>query len=210
MTAPHRATLTVVSNPDKSPLEDRALVSALAEGDASAPILTYRKYAPRIFGIVQRSMGPTADAEDITQDIFLRVFSRVHTLRDPDAFGSFILSVALRVIKWQIRQRHVRRIMHLTDDGHLPETAVPAQDSEARQALDQLYRFLDTLSAEERTVFVLRLIEGMYLQEIAAALGISMATVKRRLRRAIDRLNSRVKIDGALRAYSTRLKTDDA
>jgi len=178
-------------------------------GDASAPILTYRKYAPRIFGIVQRSMGPAADAEDITQDIFLRVFSRVHTLRDPDAFGSFILSVALRVIRWQIRQRRVRRIMHLTDDGHLPETAVPAQDSEARQALDQLYRFLDTLSAEERTVFVLRLIEGMYLQEIAGALGISMATVKRRLRRAIDRLNSKVKIDGALRAYSTRLKTDD-
>ena len=194
MTATHRATLTVVSKRDESLWRDRELVAALLARDAQAPIIAYRRFAPRIFGIVQRSLGIGGDAEDLTQDIFLRVFARVHTLRDPDAFSSFVLSVALRVIKWQLRQRRVRQILRLTDNGIVPEIAVPGLDSEARQALTRLYQFLDTLPVEERTVFVLRQIEGMDLQDIAAAIGMSLATVKRRLSRARERLTCRIQV----------------
>jgi RNA polymerase sigma-70 factor (ECF subfamily) len=128
----------------------------------------------------------------------LRVFARIHTLRDPDALSSFVLSIALRVIKWQLRQRRVRRILHLTDDGVPPEIAVPGLDSEARQALARLYKFLDTLPVEERTVFVLRHV------------GMSLATVKRRLSRARNHLTSRLQVDSALRAYAPRVTTNDA
>jgi len=72
-------------------------------------------------------------------------------------------------------------------------------DSEARQALARFYKFLDTLPAEERTVFVLRQIEGMDLHEIAVAIGMSLATVKRRLSRARNQLTSRIQVDSALR-----------
>jgi RNA polymerase sigma-70 factor (ECF subfamily) len=210
MRAARRATLTVVPQGDESSWKDRELVGALLAQDTKAHILTYRRYAPRIFGIVQRAFGPTVDAEDLTQDIFLRVFSRVHTLRNPDALSSFVLSVALRVIKWQLRQRRVRRILHLTQDGNVPEIAVPARDSEARQALMRLYQLLDLLPVEERTVWVLRQIEGMDLQEIAEAVGVSLATVKRRLRRALDRLEFRIRKDIALSAYLPKVKTHDA
>src|ERR1700690_1092081 len=210
MTAAHRATLTVVPKGDASTWRDRELVSALLARDASAPVIAYRRFAPRIFGIVQRSLGPSSDAEDLTQDIFLRVFARIHTLRDPDALSSFVLSIALRVIKWQLRQRRVRRILHLTDDGMPPEIAVPGLDSEARQALARLYKFLDTLPVEERTVFVLRQIEGMDLQEVSVAVGMSLATVKRRLSRARNHLTSRIQVDSALRAYAPKVMTDDA
>lgn len=201
MTATHRATLTVVRKQDESCMRDRELVLALLARDSNAPVITYRRFAPRIFGVVQHSLGPGVDAEDLTQDIFLRVFARVHTLRDPDAFSSFVLSVALRVIKRQLRQRRVRRILRLTDDGRVPEVAVPGLDSEARQALARLYRALDTLPTDERTVFVLRHIEGLDLQEVAEAVGMSLATVKRRLSRARDRLRSKVRVDPALQAY---------
>lgn len=192
MSSSPRAQLKLISNEQPALPVDRALVDGLLAGDANAAILTYRKFASRVFRVVQRSMGPGVDAEDITQDIFMRVYSRVQHLRDPDALSAFVLSVALRVIKWQLRQRRVRRILHLSVDGQTPDMSVPAEDIESRQALRRLYDGLDTLPTNERTVFVLKHIEGMDLQEIADAEGISLSTIKRRLRRAQATLASRV------------------
>jgi RNA polymerase sigma-70 factor (ECF subfamily) len=171
------------------------LVEGLLAGDADAAVFTYRKFAPLVFRVVQRSMGPMCDAEDITQDIFLRIYSRVGSLRDPDALSSFVLSVALRVIKWQLRRRRVRRILHLSVDGELPDAWASSDDVENRQAVMRLYDGLDRLPANERTVFVLKHVEGMDLQEIADAEGASLSTVKRRLRRAHSQLASTVGFD---------------
>jgi len=209
MTATHRATLIVVPKGEGS-YSDRELVRALRAHDVKACVLTYRKYAPRIFGIVQRAIGPDSDVQDLTQDIFLRVFSRIHTLRKPEALSSFILSVAIRVIKWQLRQRRVRRILHLTPDGIVPEIAVPANDPDARQALRRLYGVLDSLPVQERTVFVLRHVEGMDLQEIATVAGVSLATVKRRLQKGTARVNERVQSDNALSSFASKVRSDEA
>jgi RNA polymerase sigma-70 factor (ECF subfamily) len=147
-------------------------------------------------------MGPEVEAEDLTQDIFLRVFARVHTLKNPDAFGDFVLSIALRVIKWQLRQRRVRRILRLADDGHVPEVPVRGLDPEARQALRRFYCLLDSLPGDERTVFVLRHIEGLELLALAEAIGMSLATAKRRLHRATVRMAELTRGDSALAAYT--------
>jgi RNA polymerase sigma-70 factor (ECF subfamily) len=200
-----RAYLTVVPKEDDALLSDRELVSALLARDPRAAALVWRKHAPRIFGVVQRTMGPDVEAEDLTQDIFLRVFARLHTLKNPDALGHFVLSVALRVIKWQLRQRRVRRILRLAEDGHVPEVSVPGLDAEARQALRRFYCLLDTLPGDERSVFVLRHIEGMNLLEIAQTVGMSLATIKRRLHRATARVAELTRSDSALSAYTSSL-----
>ncbi len=201
MPEPRRATLTVVPKRNETAWGNRELVAALLARDSTAAVVVYRQFAPRVFGVVQRAMGPSADAEDLTQDIFLRVFARIHTLRDPDALGSFVLSVAIRVIKWQLRQRRVRRILNLTDDGHVPEGSDPGLDSEAREALRKFYDLMEQLPVNERTVFSLRQFEGMDLQAIADAVGVSTATVKRRLSRARNRLMNKIRLDSGLKAY---------
>lgn len=210
MTAPGRATLTVVPKHDESKWQDSELVAALVAKDPTAAVVAYRRFAPRVFGIVQRVLGPGADAEDLTQDIFLRVFARIHTLRDPDALKSFVFSVALRVVKWQLRQKRVRRILTLTDDGRVPEASQAALDGEAREALRKFYGLMEQLPIDERTVFALRRIEGMDLQEIADAVGVSLATVKRRLSRAHERLTRRIQSDSALTAYVRGNTSHDA
>ena len=207
MSAARKAYLTVVPA-QEDPWSERELVSGLLARDPRAAVLTWRRFAPRIYSVVSRAMGPGVDAEDVTQDVFLRVFSRVHTLKDPDAFGAFVLSVALRVVKWQLRRRRVRRIMHLTEDGRMPVTQTPGLDAEGRQALERFYAILDTLPVQERTVFALRHVEGMDLQEIAGAVGKSLATIKRQLQRASAQVEARIAADGSLAAYSRRTKTD--
>ncbi|WP_437939483.1 RNA polymerase sigma factor [Sorangium sp. So ce341] len=181
--------------------DDRALVRALVAGEPWAAAAVWNRHAPKVFRIVARVLGPGADAEDLTQDVFVSVFSKVPGLRDPDALGSFIVSVTLRMLKWELRRRRVRRILHLSEGAELPEQAVEPVDSEAREALGRLYAILDTLNADDRTVFVLRHMEGMSLPEIAEAAGVSLATVKRRLSRATELVSSRVEHDASLAGY---------
>ncbi|WP_437318709.1 RNA polymerase sigma factor [Sorangium sp. So ce385] len=184
--------------------DDRALVRALVAGEPWAAAAVWNRHAPKVFRIVARVLGPGADAEDLTQDVFVSVFSKVPGLRDPDALGSFIVSVTLRMLKWELRRRRVRRILHLSESAELaelPEQAVEPVDSEAREALGRLYAILDTLNADDRTVFVLRHMEGMSLPEIAEAAGVSLATVKRRLSRATELVSSRVELDASLADY---------
>jgi RNA polymerase sigma-70 factor (ECF subfamily) len=206
MSTASRAYLTIVPAVSGKPQTDRELVAALLARDPSAPVLAFRKYAPRIFGIVQRMLGGSSDAEDVTQDIFLRVFSRVHTLRDPDALSSFVLSVALRVIKWHLRQRRVRKILHLVE--RVPEISVPGLDIDARRTLRRFYEVLDTLPADERFVLALRHIEGMTLNEVADSAAISRSTAKRRLSKGAQRLARKVAADPSLALYSSRIISD--
>ncbi|WP_437611954.1 sigma-70 family RNA polymerase sigma factor [Sorangium sp. So ce834] len=181
--------------------DDRALVRALMAGEPWAAAAVWNRHAPKVFRIVARVLGPGADAEDLTQDVFVSVFLKVPGLRDPDALGSFIVSVTLRMLKWELRRRRVRRILHLSESAELPEQAVEPVDSEAREALGRLYAILDTLSADDRTAFVLRHMEGMSLPEIAEAARVSLATVKRRLSRATELVSSRVEHDASLAGY---------
>ncbi|WP_437336617.1 RNA polymerase sigma factor [Sorangium sp. So ce394] len=186
---------------ERGGLDDGALVRALVAGEPWAAAAVWNRHAPKVFRIVARVLGPGADAEDLTQDVFASVFSKVPELRDPDALGSFIVSVTLRLLKWELRRRRVRRILHLSEGAELPEQAVEPVDSEAREALGRLYAILDTLNADDRTVFVLRHMEGMSLPEIAEAAGVSLATVKRRLSRATELVSSRVEHDASLAGY---------
>ncbi|MES1175305.1 MAG: sigma-70 family RNA polymerase sigma factor [Myxococcales bacterium] len=198
-----RAHLTLVASGTPRQLTDRELVESLLAREPTAAALVWRKYSPRVFGMVQRTFGSVVDAEDTTQEVFLRVFSRVHTLRDPDALSAFIVSVAIRVIRWQLRQRAVRKIMQLVDEP--PEVSVPGLDMEARSTLRRFYEVLDTLGTEDRVIFALRHLEGMTVAEVAGATGSSLSTVKRRLTRASERLAQRVGNDPTLMGYAARV-----
>lgn len=155
-----------------------------------------------VFRLMKRVLGPDADVEDLTQDVFMRVFAKVPGLRQPDALRSFVFSVAVRTLKSELRRRRVRRVFALSQaDEGAGTTSVDALDAEARQALRRFYALLDRLSAVERAAFVLRHVEEMKLEEIADALGVSLATVKRRIDRAARVISRHVDRDPALSAY---------
>lgn len=154
-----------------------------------------------VYRLLERSLGPNGEAEDLTQDVFLRTFAGLPALRDVDALRSFIYSVALRTLKWELRRRRVRRMLHLSDTGQLPDLPVRGVDSESRQILARFYALLERLSANDRTAFVLRHMEGWKLEEIANGMGVSLATVKRWVSRASQEVSSLVAADRELSAH---------
>jgi RNA polymerase sigma-70 factor (ECF subfamily) len=198
--------LNIVRPGEPTPWTDAQLVAALIAGEPLAPVRTWRQYSPRIFRIVERTLGLASDAEDITQDIFLRVFARVHTLRDPEAFGSFVVSVALRVIKAHLRRKRVRQILHIVSE--VPDQPIPGVDWEGRRSLRRFYEVLDTLPANQRLIFALRHLEEMTLTEVAAATGTSLATVKRKLRKATEQLAKKMMREPLLAEYALKGRPD--
>ena len=184
--------------------DDAALVRALFAGRPDAPAATWNRYAPLVFGICSRALGSETEAEDLTQDVFYRLFSRIRTLRKPEALRSFITSFAIRTVKWELRRRRARRFLTLSATGDLPETPPGFVSADNRYALQRFYHALDRLSARERLVLVLRHVEEMTLDEVADAMDISLATVKRTLRRAQGRASALLGGDAELKTILVR------
>lgn len=183
--------------------EDVELVAALREGAAWASEAIWDRYSDNVSRFFVRSLGrSTAEVEDLTQEVFLRVFTRPRAIREPAALREFVMAVAVRVLKGELRYRWIRRWVRLSDSGQLPDRpAAPDTDEAARHALKRCYAILDGLSARERAAFVLRYLEEMTVNEVAERMTVSHSTAKRLISRAVAKVSERVGRDVDLRTF---------
>jgi RNA polymerase sigma-70 factor, ECF subfamily len=198
MTAPTKA------DPSRAPaadISDVGLVRAARAGDRRAHFVIWSRYATLVQRLVQRFLGPELDSQDVCQEAFLRIFKRLGELREPAALQGFVASIALGVARNESRRRRIRAIVGLVPDEVMMPAPTSPDQGEAREAVRALYGMLDTLSAEDRSLFVARFAEKMELAEVATVHGMSLSTTKRRLARLIARVNSRVQSSPVLREY---------
>jgi RNA polymerase sigma-70 factor (ECF subfamily) len=190
---------------DRAQPSDAELARQVMAGQPSAQALVWDRYSALVRGILRKSFGPAVDVDDLVQDTFIRFFSSVKGLRDPEALRSFLIGVAMRVAATELRRRRVRRWLRLSDSGALPEAAGDELDEESREALRRLYALLDELDDPSRLAFVLRFVEGLELDDVAAGLGVSLATAKRKLAKVRAVVMARVLRDPVLSTYGTEL-----
>jgi RNA polymerase sigma-70 factor (ECF subfamily) len=179
-------------------IDDASLARALIDGAPGAPREAWQRFAPMVHRILRRALGPDDDVEDLAQDVFLCLFEKVSTLREPKALRAFVISITALTARHQLRRKWARRMLLWSSE---PALSVVHQDPESRQALVRFYRILDRLNAEDRTAFVLRFLEGLELVEVAAALDLSLATTKRRLTKVWQRVVLLVERDPSLFNY---------
>jgi RNA polymerase sigma-70 factor (ECF subfamily) len=186
-----------------SDADDATLAHALIAREPQAPRVLWQRFAPMVFRMLKRTLGPGHDLEDLAQEVFLCVFEKVRGLREPKALKAFVISVTVLTARHELRRRWVRRWVRLsrTTDAAETEVVVTTPDTDAREALQRFYKILDRVNVNDRTVFVLRYIEGLELTEVAAAVGLSLATTKRRLTRVWSRVVLLVERDPLLRQY---------
>ncbi len=163
--------------------DDEQLLSGLVAKRPTAVADLYDKYADLVRGMLARTLNSSADADDLAQETFLIVVRKCHAVRDPSLLRSYIVSVAVRLARNELRKRRVRRLVGLPDTAE-PALIVPPHDAEVAESVRALYRALDGLSADTRVAFVLRFVEGCTLDETAKACSCSLATVKRWLAKA--------------------------
>jgi RNA polymerase sigma-70 factor (ECF subfamily) len=182
--------------------DDAAIVAGVIAGEPGAAGRMWDRHAPLVRRILRRMLGPV-DVEDGVQDAFLRLFRDLASLRDPSALRSFLIGITLHVAKSELRRRRAKRWLRLSDDGVLAEADVLAEDErhEPRAAVQRLYEVLDRVSDERRMVFVLRFVEGLELAELSAVLDCSLATTKRRVADAAQRVCHLAASDPLLAPY---------
>ena len=176
---------------------DRDLVVGLVAGEAWAMVETWNRFAPMVLMTARQFLGSRAEADDVAQEVFLRVFRKAMTLRDPDSLRSFIYSFAVRVLKSELRRRKLRGWMPFMPEAPL-DLGFLTVDVEARDLLRKLYALLDRLSPRDRLAYVLRRMEAMTVEEIAATMDISISTVKRAVAHASGRLSRWIDADPGL------------
>jgi RNA polymerase sigma-70 factor, ECF subfamily len=190
-------------------VDDTSLARAGERGEAWAEKEIWDRFAPMVYTFLRRTAGSQLDAEDLLQEVFVRVFERLRTLQDPAALRSFIYSIAIRVLNEELRRKSIRSRLTSLFLAPFLRSSVAHVDFESRDALRRIQGVLDAMHPRLRAVFVLRRFEDFELTEIAASLGLSLATVKRdmdkahksvaRLIRDDDRLSAVLECDVARR-----------
>ena len=160
--------------------------SSVAADDLRA---LYEQYAGRIFTLARYALGSEAAAEDAVQSIFLKAFQNLARFRGQADAGTWLWRIAVNHCNDELRRRKrseevpLDAILGWADGAHTPE-----QRHAVRQIDEIVARALLELSPKLRTVVVLRYVEEMPYEEIAAVLGCSVGTVSSRLSRALEQL----------------------
>lgn len=143
------------------------------------------QHSARVYRLAYRLTGNPHDAEDLTHDVFIRVFRSLHSYQ-PGTFEGWLHRITTNVFLDKMRRKQRIRFDALSDESaaRLPtREAGPEATFEATHFDDDVQRALDALSPDFRAAVVLCDIEGLSYEEIAATLGVKLGTVRSRIHR---------------------------
>jgi RNA polymerase sigma-70 factor (ECF subfamily) len=161
------------------PVDDVVLA---AQGDTAAFERVYHAHLPRVYGLARRMAGPD-QADELTQDVFVRAWQKLGTFRGESSFGTWLHRLAVNVIVERFRTLGARRERFLADGEAVLEVAAAPPRSKPDLGMD-LQAAIERLPPGARQVFVLHDVEGYRHEEIGNLLGVSPGTSKSQLHRA--------------------------
>lgn len=184
-----------------SHLDNARLVARAYAGDQAAFRQLFERYSPLVYRIAYRMLGTPDDAADLTQDVFVRVYERLGSLKDGQAFQAWITRLAANMAHDRTRRRRPPTLSldapplgldtgaewALVDEAPGSEERVLAQELSAK-----VQGALLALSPDHRAVVILHHLEGLEVEAVSAALGVPPGTVKSRLSRARAELKRRL------------------
>ena len=192
---------TKVVRPLAFEADDRTLVRALQADHPWAYEVLYRRYAEEVLSVLYRVLGSDTEMDELLNEVFVRAFRNVDTIHDPDKLRSWLTGIAVYAARGTIRKRRRGRWLQFFDPAVLPEVGGVEYMDDARRALSRTYAILEQLSPDDRIVFALRLVDGRELTDVAEIMGVSLATVKRRLRSAMRRFFAMAKNEPELEEW---------
>ena len=175
--------------------DDAKLIQQILSGEGTAFNTLFQKYQKSIHAIAWQKIGDYHVAEEITQDVFLQAYEKLSTLKDPNKFSRWIYIIAKRrCANWLQREKPTIQSLEDTDTAILDKSAYVNYIAEQREKAATEHRreivdmLLEKLPERERKVITLYYLGEMTSVAISKFLGVSVNTIKSRLRRARQRL----------------------
>lgn len=186
-------------------VEDREalLVQRCAVRDEDACADLVNEYQRMVYQLAFNLLGDHNEALDLSQEVFLRVFRTIHTFRGHSALRTWIFRIVVNQARnrqrwWRrrFRSQQVSLDDHIRDHGDLPASefrSSPDRLLGQKETAERLRTALDQLPFDQKSVLVLREIDGLSYDEIGFSLGVAVGTVKSRLARARDSLRGHLR-----------------
>lgn len=195
------------------PLEDQLLVERSKKGDREAFEHLVRLYENKVYTIAYRLMGNHADASDLAQDAFIKIYQALPNFRGDSSFSTWIYHITVNVCRDELRKRQRRPTVSLDEPAGENNTTYEIRSSAPgpEEMLDRsetqamIQECLNNLSDDYRTILVMREIQELAYEEIAELLGCSLGTVKSRLSRARQALKEKISKQMELSSPKQRL-----
>jgi len=182
---------------------DPGVLRKAQKGDERAFTLIVRAYEQPVFNYVLRLVGDRSLAEDLTQEIFLRVFQGLPGFSLRSRFTTWLFQVTKNRVLDELRalERRPRATVTLED---IPPLEVVDQPLERTETIDAVWRAVQSLNVDLKMALLLRDVVGLAYSEIADALEITLATVKWRIYKAREEVQAALAREGIEVAIDTR------
>jgi RNA polymerase sigma-70 factor, ECF subfamily len=168
-------------------MTDGMLVRSALDGDARAFTALVDRHAAACLRFATRMLGERADAEDVAQETFLRVFHALHAYDEQTAFRTWLFSILVNRCRTALLRRARRERRVVLDDDAVRHTEA-ARGADAADLQDEIQWAMARLPAEQREAFLLRHVEELTYDEMADATGLGTSALKMRVKRACLRL----------------------
>lgn len=180
--------------------DDAQLVESVCRGDLAAATELVERFYQRIFAFLRRLSGSDADAADLTQRTFGKVWPALPQFQKRASFNSWIHSIAYRLfLDWHKSQGRLEARPNEWWDLHATTEPGPDETLSRRDMASHLYSRVESLEADLRETVHLHYYQSLSVQETADAMGIATSTVKYRLRQALDHLKKTLEMTQATR-----------
>jgi len=176
-------------------LDDSQVAQAFLDGRDRAFDELVSRYQVRLLNFIYRTVGDRERAEDLVQEVFIRIYRHLHRFDQTKKFSTWAYTIASNLAKNELRNRSRNPlVLFQTIKRHWEADHRPLQFEDSRSRPDDLFRkrhlrelveqSVSQLPEHHRVVFVLRELEGKTYEEIAEITGCNLGTVKSRLNRA--------------------------
>ena len=177
---------------------DQILIDRLCSGDQTAFYDLVGRYKKKVYHLAYDITGDHHEAEDISQEVFMKVYRALKTFRRDAKMSSWLHQIAVNTSIDSLRRKSVRHakstgeLDHVSTQENLVASGAhnldPLQSAEFAQIQNRISQALQKISPKERTVFVMCHYNGLKLNETAEILNVTIGTVKSLLFRAIRKL----------------------
>lgn len=191
------------------------LIHRILDGDEKAFSILVKKHQKKVHAIAWKKIGDYHIAEEVTQDTFLQVYKKLSTLKNPKQFDGWIYVITTRLcINWLQRNKNPIQSIENTPVEEIEKSFYNHYESEQREKEATTHNsaivktLLNKLPESERTVMSLYYLGEMTAQEISKSLGVSVNTIKSKIRRARNRLKAKEELLITENLGGVQLSTD--
>jgi RNA polymerase sigma-70 factor (ECF subfamily) len=195
-----------IRNSTRLSKEDGELVRAFQRGDKTAFDALVLRHKDKLYNLCYWFLGDRQEANDSAQEVFIKVFRSLKKFRFESAFSTWLYRIAANTCKNRLKSSHFRqkkKMVRLDNPGKIDDdpyaveiqdkTSSPMIELERKERMMLIQKAIASLPTDQRTVVVLRDIEGLSYEAVANIAGLNFGTVKSRLSRARQQLRNKLR-----------------